>query len=319
MIDFYRLLDFYVYGRHRLESLPTLALGSKVAEAVKLYGEPLTSEPSEDSPEITQHSFAAGNYHEVVASEWKGLIQSITYWSAKSDPARDLHFMLNSYRGASEWNVMEEGYWYQRQDGVIRLWCSAMPAIGVAYVEFLRAKADLKTAYGLSKLDALSDVTWAPDKVVFELQRMFVEDGGKALAAFAERSDSIAVSPDGRTVFIVREHHAYDVDEGFMELNTPPELEKGYPSQVLNCFSWSADGSSWSKVTLPRDAKVERICFAGEKCQLEIQQRGGNQTLRFEGPPIDIIRLGCLTISGHPHTDERLWNVLKEAETKKLS
>lgn len=318
MINIRQLLDFYFYGRHRLESISIIALGSKVAEATKLYGEPIMSEPSEDSPEVMQHTFAVGNYHEVVASEWKGIIQSITYWSVKSDPARDLEFMLNAYRGASDWSVMEEGYWYQRKDGVIRLWCSAIPAIGVAYIEFLRAKADLKTAYGLSKLDALSDIAWAPNDVVFELQRMFVEDGSDALVTFAERSNSIAASPDGRTVFIVRNHHAYDVDEGFMEINAPPELERGYASQVLNCFSWSADGSSWSKITLPRDAKVERICFAGEKCQLEIRQRGGTQTVQFEGPPIEIIRLSAVTMSGRPHTDERLWDALKEAEAKKL-
>lgn len=316
MINIRQLLDFYFHGRHRLESLPILALGSKVAEAIKLYGEPLKSEPSEDSPEITQYTFATGSYHEVVASEWKGIIQSITYWSAKADPGRDLKFMLNAYRGSSDWDVMEEGYWYQRKDGAVRLWCSAIPAIGVAYIEFLRAKTELKTAYGLSKLEALSDITWAPNNVVFELQRMFVEDGSSALAAFAERSNSIAVSPDGRSVFIVRNHHAYDVDEGFMELNIPPELEKGYASQVLNSFSWRADGSSWSKITLPRDAKVKRICFVGENCQLEIQQTGGSERLRFEGPPAEIIRLGRITMTGNPHTDERIWKLLKEAEAQ---
>jgi len=316
MINFRQFFDFYCYGRHRLESLTALALGSSLAEAIKLYGHPLKSEPSEDSPEIIQHTFAVGNYHEVVASEWNGMIQSITYWSVRCDPARDLKFMLNAYRDSNDWNVMEDGYWYQRKDGTIRLWCSAIPAIGVAFVEFLRAKGNLKTANSLSKLGTLSDITWASNDVVFELQRMFVEEGSSALRAFATRSDKIAASPDGRTVFIVRNHHTYDVDVGFMELNTPPKLDSGYASQVLNCFSWSANGSSWSKIILPRDARVERICFAGDICQLNIQQAGGSETLKFEGLPIEITRLSAVTISGHPHTDEHLWRVLKEAEAK---
>ncbi|WP_395749781.1 hypothetical protein [Prosthecobacter sp.] len=317
MIDFHRLLDFYVRGKHRLESLTALALGSKVAEAAELYGEPLKSEPSEDSPEIVQHTFAAGDYHAITASEWKGVIQSITYWSTKSDPVRDLQFMLNAYRGGSDWEVLEEGYWYQRQDGVVRLWCSAMPAIGVAYTEFLRAKGDLKTAHELSKLDLLPDFTWASNNVVFELQRMHVEDGSSALAGFAARSESIAASPDGRTVLIVRNHHAFDEGEGFRELNAPPEQGNGYASQVINCFCWSEDGSSWSKVTLPRDARVKRLCFAGELCQLEIQQADGPQSLRFEGTPRDILRLGACTSMCHPLTDEGLWKVLREAECRK--
>lgn len=319
MINFRRLLDFYLHGRHRVESLTALALGSKVIEAVELYGEPLKSEPSDDSPEIIQHTFAVGDYHEVTTSEWRGVIQSITYWSTKSDPARDLQFMLNAYRGGSEWNVLEEGYWYQREDGMVRLWCSAVPAIGVAYTDFLRAKGDLKTAHELSKLDLLPDVTWAPNNVVFELQRMHAEEGSSALADFAARSDLITVSPDGRTVFIVRNHHAYDVGEGFMELNAPPKEGKGYASQVINCFCWSADGSSWSKVTLPRDARVMTMCFVGENWQMEIQQTGGSLRLRFEGTPRDLLRLGACTTLCHPPTDEGLWKVLKEAECRQDS
>lgn len=318
MISFRQLLDFYVHGRHRLESLTTLALGSKIDEAIKLYEEPLKSELSEDSPEITDYTFSAGDYHKVVLSEWKGVIQSVTYWSAKADPVRDLRFMLNAYRGDSDWNVMEEGYWYQRKDGVVRLWCSAVPAIGVAYVDFFSCKADLKTTHELSKLDLLPDVTWAPDKVIFELQRMHAEDGSSALAVFAARSDSIAMAPDGRTVLIVRNHHAYDVDGGFMELNSPPEFGKGYASQVINCFCSSADGSFWSKVTLPRDARVTRICFVGELFQMEIQQTKGSERLRFEGAPRDMLRLGACTVMCRPLTDEGLWKVLSEAECRKL-
>ena len=48
----------------------------------------------------------------------------------------------------------------------------------------------------------------------------------------------IAVSADGRDVLIVRDHHAYDVEDGFVELNCPPEPDKGYSTQVINIFTW---------------------------------------------------------------------------------
>ena len=319
MINIRQLIDFAFHGSHRLETIDKLPLGSALAEAIALYGEPIETEPSDDTPEITQHTFAAGDYHEVVTSEWKDAIQSITYWSLKADPGRDLDCMLRAYSKSSEWQVMEEGYWYQRQDGVVRLWCSAIPAIGVAFVDFLRAKSELKTAHDLSKLSELEDVAWAADDVVHEFQRTYVEDGSDALMDFSEQSDSIVVSPDGQTVLIVRDHHAYDVDKGFMELNSPPDLATGYSSPVINIFSWSSDGSSWGKITLPRDAKVDRLRFDGDRCLLEIQQSAGDRHLKFDRPSSEIRRLSVLTISADPHTDESLWKVLEDAEAEQQS
>ena len=315
MITFRKFVDFF-YGRYRLESIKMLPLGSSVSHAIELYGEPIESKPSDDSPEITELTFAAGDYHEVVTYEWQGQIQSITYWSMKSAPSRDLSCVLNAYRGASGWQVMEEGYWYRRNDGLIKLWCSAIPAIGVAFDDFLRVKAELKTAHSLSKIADLPDVTWVPDDVVFELQRMFVEDGNQALMEFAQRSDSIAVSPDGRNVFIVRNHHAYDVEGGFMELNGPPEPGNGYAVEVINCFYRTPDSSGWGKTTLPRDAKVDRISFTGERCLLEIHQIDGERKLKFEGLPSEIRGLGCHIA---PYTDNDLWKALEDAEAEQSS
>ena len=313
MLNLRQLIDFAFHGRHRLETIEKLPLGCSLTEAVALYGKPIESKPDEGSPEITQHTFAAGDYHEVVVSEWKDAIQSITYWSLKADPGSDLDCMLGAYSGSSEWQIMEEGYWYQRKDGELRLWCSAIPAIGVGFIEFLRAKSELETAHNLSKLNELEDVVWAPNDVVHELQRAYSEDSNDALMEFSERSDSIAVSPDGQTVLIVRDHHAYDVDDGFMELNSPPEKETGYPSPVINIFSWSPDRSSWGKITLPRDAKVNELRFDENHWELEIHQSTGGRRLRFEAASSEIHRLASLTISADPHTDERLWKALETA------
>lgn len=316
MINIRQLIDFSIRGRHRLQTIEKLPLGSSLGEAIALYGDPIETEPDDDAPQITTHTFAVGDYHEVVASEWKTTIQSITYWSLKADPGRDLDCMLSAYGESSGWQVMDKGYWYQRKDGVIRLWCSAIPVIGVAFVDFLREKSELKTAHSLSKIVDLDDVRWASNDVVHELQRMYVEEGSDALKDFSQRSDSIAVSPDGRSVFIVRDHHAYDVAAGFMELNTQPDLEKGYPSPVVNIFTWSSGGASWGKITLPRNAKVDDIRFEGDRCIMEIHQTDGRRKFRFERPFSEIRRFGLNTISADPHTDERLWKILEAAEAE---
>ncbi len=224
--------------------------------------------------------------------------------------------MLTSYSDSIEWQVMEKGYWYQRKDGKIRLWCSAIPAVGVGFVDFLRVESELKTAYRLTKLDDLDDVTWVPNDVVCELQRMYVECDSDALMEFSQRSESIAVSPDGRTVLIVRHHHAFDVGSGFQELNKPADLGTGYPSPVMNLFNWSPDGSSWCKIVLPRDAKVDELRFVGDRCRLAIRQRAGDLKLTFDVPSLVLRSFSGLTFSSEPHTDDGLWRILEEAQAE---
>jgi hypothetical protein len=242
--------------------------------------------------------------------EWHSLAR---FLSVKSDPARDLTYVLTQYKGDSTWSVMEEGYWYQRSDGAIRLWCSAVPVIGVAYVKFLEAEAAYKRANSLDQIESLSDVTWAANDTVLELQRQFVEERNGRLVDFSRRSDKIALSPDGKDVFIVRNHHAYDVADGFMELNEPPEAGNGYSTQVINCFSWSDGGSCWSKITLPRDAHVDQICFEGECCHLHIRQITTGRVVQFFGPASAIRGLAWIGMSARPHHDAQLWQELKEA------
>jgi hypothetical protein len=58
----------------------------------------------------------------------------------------DLKCMLETYGEEVGWDNTEAGYWYFRKDGRVRIWCSAMPANGVATTEFLNAESDAKKA-----------------------------------------------------------------------------------------------------------------------------------------------------------------------------
>lgn len=310
---FKRFIDFNLFGRHKLESVKLLPLGASLLDAKNLYGKPLSSERTEETSEIIEHSFTAGDYHELVAYEWKGKIQSITYWSEKSDPKPDLQYMLGQYGAASDWSIMEEGYWYQRNDRKVRLWCSAAPAIGVAFVDFLRAKAEFKRKYEFEKIEKLDDPRWAPNDAVFELQKRFVIQGDHSVLDFVARSDDIVMSPDGKDLFIVRDHHAYDVPDGFMELNMPPKKDKGYSTAVINFFSWSEDGSSWGKATLPSDATVESILFDGDVCHLHIRRVSTGQTFEFKGRSKSISSLAGISFSVS-HQNEDLWDNLTKKE-----
>jgi hypothetical protein len=315
MTSLRELIDFYYYGRHRLEAIELLPLGSKVSDASALYGVPFESEPSDETPEITVHSFQVGSYHEAVAMEWQNCIRSITYWSAKGDPGRDLDCMLDFYKGDSHWSVLEKGYWYQRDDGHLKLWCSAIPAIGVADVEFLSAKARLERENDFKKLDELTDATWAPDHIFEDLQRRCVTGEDTKLRDIAGRSDRIAVSDDGRHLFIVREHHGYDIEDTFMVLNGPPK-DRGYPVQVIHLFWWvSEDLTRTHSTVLPKDAAVESNYFEGNICHVKIRRVTTGQTISLSKPASEMhsLSIGRLV---QRNNNEDLWAALEAAAGK---
>ena len=69
-----------------------------------------------------------------------GKVCLVTYWSAHADPNRDLRCMLAKYGNGVGWDEVEQGYLCIRKDGKVRLWCSAVPAIGVETTEYFVAK-----------------------------------------------------------------------------------------------------------------------------------------------------------------------------------
>lgn len=311
MINLRHFVDFFFYGRHRLEKVPTVPLGSSIGEAIKLYGEPVKKERPEDFLESVQYTFSVGPYHQAVISELEGRISSITYWSARSDPARDLRYMLECYKEDSQWDVLEEGYWYQRLDGEARLWCSAMPAIGVAFTKFFRANAAFAKRKALEELKDLKDPHWASKEAISELQRLACEGDASQLTEFVARSEKIAASPDGRHVFIVRRHLAGEAEDGFYVRNSQPDEEGGYSTQVLNCFTWAEDGTSWMKATLPRNADVECLRFEGDQCHLCLRQVASDRELEFTGPAESIRGLCGLAFGAMRFNDQDLWQKLE--------
>lgn len=292
-------IDVRLLGKHRLKHIRPLPLGSSLSEAISLYGEPFESEADKEVSEVTVHTFAAGKYHEVVVTEWQNRIQSITYWSAKGDPPRDLAWMLENYKDDSQWALVEEGYLYQREDGKLRLWCSAVPTLGVAYIDFFIANGQLKQANARRKLYETKYLGWAPENVIEELQRDLVTGKSSDLLEFAGHSKRTLISSDGRHVLIVQDHHAnhdFDVEDDFIVLNCRPEADGGYASQVIRFVTWSNDQSTFHDGVLPKDANVESMRFEGDICHLDIRWTTTGQLISLSRPAsaVDSLPFGWL-------------------------
>lgn len=316
MRAFHHLLDFHFRGLHRLETLPMLPLGCSCAEATSLYGEPTETKTCDDSPQILSHRFAPGEYHEVVALEYEDKIQLITYWSVKSDPGRDLDHVLKCYRGESSWKEWETGYRYMRADQQVHLWCSALPAIGVAYLQFTSAKTKMETAYRIDQLGKSDDIIWAKNDVIYELQRQFVEEGNIRLLELASRSHQIAVSGDGRNVLILRRQRAIIGPEGVNDWNTPPRTDEDSSRLVLNWFAWSPTGSHWSKSGLPRDAVVSKLQSEERGLSITIESLTTKNILTFEGTFGEVKSLMTGASGIGPQHDDELWARLTNASTR---
>lgn len=136
---------------NRLDHIDLIPLETPMEQVIEESGEPIETEPNEKFPESIRYTFNASPFHEAVICEWRGKACSITYWSSHSAPIPDLKHMLKKYRGDSLWNDTEPGYWYFREDGKVRLWCSVAPAIGVATTEYLKASSDAERALNSTK------------------------------------------------------------------------------------------------------------------------------------------------------------------------
>lgn len=128
-------------GYHRLEKVRMVPLRAPLLEAIALYGEPVETKVHEDFPEATEYIFNVSPYHDAVIFVWRGVMHTVVYWSSHADPGRDLVSMLTHFGEGHTWEDLTSGYSYIRADREVRLWCSAVPAIGVGTREYQQAQA----------------------------------------------------------------------------------------------------------------------------------------------------------------------------------
>ncbi|MCO8120135.1 hypothetical protein NHH03_00175 [Stieleria sp. TO1_6] len=82
--------------------------------------------------------------HAIDVWQWKGRVHAVIYHSARGDADMDLETMFKVYGEDKCWHEVNKGYTYHRDDKNVRLWCSAMPAIGVGTVEYMTADSEAK-------------------------------------------------------------------------------------------------------------------------------------------------------------------------------
>ena len=100
----------------RLEQNDAIPLRSSIHDAIKLYGEPLEIETNESFPDSTEYTFRVSSFHECVIWEWNGLVHCIIYFPEFSYPDPDLKFMFETYGENRDWQTVNQGYLYYRDD-----------------------------------------------------------------------------------------------------------------------------------------------------------------------------------------------------------
>jgi hypothetical protein len=143
-----RLVDsirLRLVGPTLLQDIPLLELGSTIADATTLYGPHTERRPNEDYPESECYSFEPSKFHAIDVWMWKSVVHAIVYYSAKGEPDLDLKTIFDKYGESQPWMTINEGYTYRRQDGHVRLWCSAMPAIGVGTESYMQTEGAHKS------------------------------------------------------------------------------------------------------------------------------------------------------------------------------
>ncbi|MEM9644141.1 MAG: hypothetical protein AAF989_04025 [Planctomycetota bacterium] len=133
-----------VLGPHLLQDLTLLSLGSTVDDAISRYGPFESEEPNEHLSQSSRYRFRLNDLHLVDVWQWNGRVHAVVYHSAKGDPDMDLKTMFKFYGEDKNWLEVNEGYTYDRDDKNVRLWCSAMPSIGVGTAEYMAANAKTK-------------------------------------------------------------------------------------------------------------------------------------------------------------------------------
>jgi hypothetical protein len=134
-------------GPTLLQDIPLLNLGCSLEEATGLYGPYARKFPSDGLPEAVGYSFEPSPFHMIDVWIWRSQVSAVVYHSAKGDPELDLETVWMKYGEMQEWKEVNEGYTYLRADGRLRLWCSAVPAIGVGFEEYMKADASYRSAF----------------------------------------------------------------------------------------------------------------------------------------------------------------------------
>jgi hypothetical protein len=124
-----------------LGDLPLLPLGEPIGSAIERYGAPVEINAHETLPEAFRYIFASHQEYEVVINAWDGVIHEIVYWFDKPVLDEDIVFIARHYGEGHQWNTLSRGYLYYRDDEQVRLWCSAVPAVGVGTLAYFKAQS----------------------------------------------------------------------------------------------------------------------------------------------------------------------------------
>lgn len=124
-------------GWGRLKSIPLLPLDVTMDQVCALYDEPEEVTPSESWEGATCYQFQVKLF-QVNVTVWEGRVHSISYEFPGTIREEEYEAFLEFYGEGRRWNVLSEGYSYQRDDQRRVSWCSAAPTIGVGTDVFLR-------------------------------------------------------------------------------------------------------------------------------------------------------------------------------------
>jgi len=140
LVDFVRLR---LIGPNLLGDIDQIPLLSSLDAAVAAYGEPYEQTEDEKLPNTTRYSFDVQDRHLVEIWIWNSVVHQVLYTSPRGDDSLDLQTVFDAYGSGGEWVAMTEGYRYRSGDDSVRVWCSAMPVIGVGTKEFVHFRESL--------------------------------------------------------------------------------------------------------------------------------------------------------------------------------
>ncbi|WP_148216290.1 hypothetical protein [Coraliomargarita akajimensis] len=133
------LLFKHILRVNGLNKIEHLDLDVTLEKAIELYGDYENEEENEEFPEARVYTFTGLPFHEVTVTIWKGKVHRVTYFSYIPSPAKDLIHVGKLYGKDVGWDELEDGYFYQRKDQKVNIWCSVAPYITVETNELFSA------------------------------------------------------------------------------------------------------------------------------------------------------------------------------------